>query len=161
VIKRGYVNHEVKINASYTASLPQTSRKRRRITVNLATASGQDVGAFEAISFSKDCWTITHRFVEEHFRGFNLGKLGFRLIEQAAKNIGCKKLKVHTIQTEVLGTALSVGFKISKKDGPYIKAVFGLPKTKPLPNSNELLKIIHKEDSPKTFKAIELERIVE
>lgn len=70
------------------------------------------VGIFVATKCVNDKWDIFHRQVLPELRGYNLGRVGFRLIEQHIRKQGGKKIKVETNQREVIQTLLKIGYSL-------------------------------------------------
>ncbi|MEI7962141.1 MAG: GNAT family N-acetyltransferase [archaeon] len=98
-----------------------------------------------------------HRIVMPNYRGYNLGKLLFRLAEQEAKNRGAKKLEVITKRQDALTTALAVGYTIPPEEIHKLKTILGIAQTNPLPPRKELISNLKNKNYP-NFLTIRVER---
>ena len=138
-----------------TYSIRQNDRKVRIVTedweeanhsgkgIILHTIDGLLVGKFGMFEHN-GTWTIYNRRIEDGFKGYNLGKLGFRLAEQVARQNKGSVIRMYTNQTDVISTALSIGYKFDRKeDKEAIKEALGIPPNEPLPNNQKLLEKLH------------------
>lgn len=101
--------------------------------------------------------TNFHRHITGSYRGYNLGKLLFRLSEQEVKKRGGEKVRINTMQQDTITIALSLGYAPTKEGAQNLKYMLQIPQTEALPKTQELIKRL-KEKPIKNYLLIELEK---
>lgn len=103
------------------------------------------VGVFAASPEGMGTWKLYHREVPEEnreFRGYNIGRLGFNLIEQAIRKADGEKIIMGVEQKDVLNTALGLKYEVSVESLNRLKALLGIGWEKPLPDKKKIREIL-------------------
>ncbi|VVB74163.1 Uncharacterised protein [uncultured archaeon] len=112
-------------------------------------------------STSPPGWNMLWRRVQPDYRGYNLGKLGFRLAEQEVRRQGGRRMIFYTGRVDALRTALSMGYAPATEQGEKtIMNLAGISKKDALPNGSVVAKKLQ-EASTETFQGIFLVRELE
>ncbi len=111
----------------------------------------QSIGSF-TISKGNGKWVNFHREIEdESLKGYNLGKLGFRLLEQQVMKRGGTFVTIETGQKDSIATALSLGYLPDAAAQKTLKIILNIPPAKSLPRIQEVirgLQMLKAEDVP-------------
>jgi len=103
-------------------------------------------------------WNMIWRRIQPDYRGYNLGRLGFRLAEQEVRKLGGKKMIFYTGRVDALRTALSMGYvPATAESEKTIKRLAQIPKKDSLPAGPSVAKKLNIQ-STQTFQGIFLVR---
>ena len=130
VIGRGPNKREIEVG-SYIA-------EDKSLVVNFSS-KGTGIGSFHAKKAGQNSWTIYHRFIAQSYRGYYLGRVGFRYIEDVVRKNGGTKLSVPTNQPDVIQTLIKLGYSFDALSKLDIRKKLGLPKEDPFPDKKTLL----------------------
>ena len=125
-------------------------------SITLHERNAKEIGNFEVEIIDGHNQSF-HRIVMPNYRGYNLGKLLFRIAEQEAKRRGATKLEVITRKQDTFTTAVSVGYSICPNEVHKLKALLGIPQTEPLPPRKEIILNLKNKRYPHFFTML-LER---
>jgi hypothetical protein len=103
-------------------------------------------------------WNMIWRRIQPDYRGYNLGRLGFRLAEQEVRRQGGRKMVFYTGRVDALKTALAMGYvPATEQSEKTIKHLIGIPKKTALPKGPAIAKKLNTQ-STQTFQGIFLVR---
>jgi len=115
--------------------------KRKRIGSFWARQMGSEELAQHG--FEKNTWCLSHRLIYSAFRGYGLGRIGFRLVEELIKQKGGKTIVMWIRQKDALNGALAVGYKVDPVQGESrLKSILGLKTDAPLPSSEKIRELL-------------------
>lgn len=119
------------------------------VRVIIKTVDGtKRLGVFGAKPEGIGTWNIYHREVpreNKEFRGYNIGRLGFNLIEQAIKKEGGNKIIMDVEKKDVLNTALGLGYEVSVKSLNDFRMLLNIGFDKPLPDKKKIREMLRSE----------------
>lgn len=103
--------------------------------------NGKTAATFWVSNSHHEGWWVTHRYVEQEYRGYNLGKLGFGLSEKVVKQNGGHKISVSvlSVQPGVMAVLLSMGYAICPATIPAFKKFLKIPEGQKLPSKQKVL----------------------
>ncbi len=121
-------------------------RKNQRVELNLYDGNRNSLGSFGARRMHWEIWEIPQRFVDYHYRGLNLGRICFRLMELQIRKMKGREIFVKTDQRSVVLTLLGLRWKIDANSEEAFKRALGIRKSNKLPNVQTIKEILMKRD---------------
>lgn len=122
-------------------SSPITDPKKMvcgKINFTMRGKAGDNVADFAAQTCDKENWSLFHRKVITDYKGLNLGRVSFRLMELAIKELGGKKIWLGTSDIGVVNTVLGLGWEVHKNYIGNLKTILGLRRFNRLPPLPEI-----------------------
>ncbi|MEI7960926.1 MAG: GNAT family N-acetyltransferase [archaeon] len=105
------------------------------------TGSNQDIVGNVVVA--KSNWSNLDRQVKPEFRGYNLGKLLFRLAEQEVSRQGANKIIIETYKSDVAAVALSLGYSLQPESLQELRDLLDIREEHP--GNQEIIKKLQPE----------------
>ncbi len=117
---------------------------------------GRSVGMFAASKSTNNQWKIYHRRLNPDLRGYNIGRVGFRLLEQQIKKLNGKKIMVETNQSDVIRTLLKIGYVFEKDYRKKICTYLKLPQKA---KNIEIINLLNKNTTELPYESVLIHEI--